>query len=403
MDKQRCETPQQAGHRLLKDAGYHAAGGKVTMARVKRTVRKALVGHEDDEHGGEHKPIRLKSGGAVRGHHPKERPDRHRRQIGGQLPVPAGQPPMTGAAPSAGQAPSPQQMAMMQARMQQPASGNAMPPAQTTPTVKRGGAVDMDMDRRNDGEGANRDKPVRPQGEGRRASGGPADGPDSNMQNDPRMRPGQTYSRGSDNQMHLTDTDRGYQAARENEMQNTGRARGGSANEWNTEGVSDAWEDREKTEDVDNERSRGGRAHRADGGFLGERMPHAGPKMGGGKKGGGAKTINVIVGHGDDDGKAQMAHQAGMAQGMQIGAQRVAARLAGAGGAPAGPPRPPMGPPPGAGGMPPPGAGMGGPPGMPPGGPRPMPPGMPPGGGMPMQARGGKVRDEHGRFVGGRV
>jgi hypothetical protein len=146
---------------------------------------------------------------------------------------------------------------------------------------------------------------------------------------------------------------------------------------------------------------------RASGGAFGDMnamndMPKPGgsPKMGSSKghKTGGPKVVNVIVGHGDDDSKAQMAHQQGMQAGLQMGARAAAAKTGGGGG----PPRPPMAPPMGGpppGGMPPPGGGgmPGGPPMM--GGPRPMPGGPPPPG-MPMQAHGGRIRRADGGKVG---
>jgi hypothetical protein len=50
-------------------------------------VKRAIVGHEDAEHGGEHKPIKVKSGGAVKGKRPEHRPDkRARRADGGHIP-----------------------------------------------------------------------------------------------------------------------------------------------------------------------------------------------------------------------------------------------------------------------------------------------------------------------------
>lgn len=130
----------------------------------------------------------------------------------------------------------------------------------------------------------------------------------------------------------------------------------------------------------------GGRAveGRAEGGRRGDRK---------GKKHKGT-TVNIILGGQGQQGdpqREQMAHQAGMQQGVQVGAKMAAAKLAGAGGPPPGGP-PPGGMPPGAGG-PPPGA-MGG---MPPGGPpRPPiagmgPPGAPPPGMMPPRARGGRA------------
>lgn len=86
MDTIRTETPQQHGARMLRDSGYHADGGKVTMPRVRKVVKRALVSHEDAEHGGEHKPIKLKSGGAVSGEKIARRPDRKHRDMGGDIP-----------------------------------------------------------------------------------------------------------------------------------------------------------------------------------------------------------------------------------------------------------------------------------------------------------------------------
>lgn len=109
----------------------------------------------------------------------------------------------------------------------------------------------------------------------------------------------------------------------------------------------------------------------------------------------GAKRVQIVVNAGPkgDPQREQMAHQAGIQQGLAVGKS-------------AGMPHP-AGPPPGAmpGGPPagmPPGAMAGKPPMGPPGGgmpPRPM--GPPPGAGM--MARGGAMRDQHGRFMGGRV
>jgi hypothetical protein len=195
-----------------------------------------------------------------------------------------------------------------------------------------------------------------------------------------------------------------------------GRARGGATDEFDTRSDSDAREEREKFENVDNDMSDGERAddegestrlrggyipihkhhddlkleqRRAEGGMLDEMggRPHM-PRTGGKGAKGGAKTINVIVGHGDDGGgREQMAHQAGMQQGMQIGAQR--ARMGGM------PPPRPMGPPPGPMGIP------GGPPtaAPPPRPPMGVPPGGGPGAGMPMAKRGGAL----GRADGGAV
>lgn len=77
------ETPEERGRKMLHNAGYRAEGGKVTMPRVRRVVKRALVGHEDAEHGGEHKPIKVKSGGAVKGEMPRHRPDRRARRADG--------------------------------------------------------------------------------------------------------------------------------------------------------------------------------------------------------------------------------------------------------------------------------------------------------------------------------
>jgi hypothetical protein len=75
------ETPHERGKRHLRQAGYKAGG--VTLPKVKRVVKRALVGHEDAEHGGEHKPIKLRSGGPVHGHEAKHRPDRRARGVDG--------------------------------------------------------------------------------------------------------------------------------------------------------------------------------------------------------------------------------------------------------------------------------------------------------------------------------
>lgn len=120
-----------------------------------------------------------------------------------------------------------------------------------------------------------------------------------------------------------------------------------------------------------------------------------------GKKGSHKVIVNVNGQQGDPM-REQMAHKAGLQQGMAIGAR-------GAGAVPGGPPRPPMAPP------------MGGAPAgpmMPPGGAPPMaqPPPMmpprppmagPPGGAppMPMRRAGGAItrRDAAGRFTGGAI
>lgn len=294
MDRIRTETPQEAGTRLLHSAGYRSEGGRVTMPRVKRVIKKAFVQHEDEEHGHEHKPIQLKAGGAVKGEKPKSRPDRrsrgeHHRDMGG---------PMPGAMPMQTVAPSP--------TMGVAKNGGKIKER------KRGGSIDGDMN----------------------------------------------------GTVHV---DRRYEA----------------------EGI---------------DQPHGPEKRRANGGDLGEMAsmsrPHGGASKGHGK-GGGPKVVNVIVGKGDDgDQKAQMAHQQGMQQGVQVGARMAAQKMAAGAG---GPPRPPMAPPPGGGmppggPMPPPGGGgmAGGPPMM--GAPRP-PGAMPP----QMARRGGHVRDEYGRFVGGAV
>lgn len=109
----------------------------------------------------------------------------------------------------------------------------------------------------------------------------------------------------------------------------------------------------------------------------------------------GKVQINVNAAPQGDPQREAMARQQGMQQGAQIGARAVAARLAGAGGG---------GPPPGgvpmrapmAGGPPMAPAGAGAPPMQ-----RPVVP--PGGGGPPVMARGGWLRDRHGRFAGGQV
>jgi len=86
LDHLPTETPEQAGHRLLHAAGYRAEGGKVTMPRVRKVVTRAIEGHEDAEHGGERKPVRVKAGGTVTGKAPQHRPDkRARRADGGKI------------------------------------------------------------------------------------------------------------------------------------------------------------------------------------------------------------------------------------------------------------------------------------------------------------------------------
>ena len=294
MDHLPTETPMQRGAKMLRDSGYRADGGEVTMARVKKTVKRALISHENAEHGGEHKPIRLKAGGPVKGHKPEHRPDKRGRDAGGAMP---------GDTPQM----SPQMaQAMMQARAAQAA------PMQQQPgmgVAKNGGKI-------------------------KRASGGGIDG-DLNG---------------------VATVDRRYKA----------------------EGIDQPH----------------GPARRAEGGGLD--MPsteHPKPKT---KSHGAPKNVIVMVGHGDDGAKAQMAHQEGMQQGAQLGARAAMQKMAAAGGG--GPPRPPMAPPPGPA-MPPPGGGgmAGGPPMM--GAPRP-PMGAPP----PQMARaGGMIRDRMGRFVGGAV
>jgi hypothetical protein len=284
VDGLRTETPMQRGAKMLRDSGYHADGGKVTMARVKKTVKRAVTEHEDEEHHGKHGVIRLKAGGAVKGKKPAHRPDRKARDAGGQLP-------MTGAMP-----PSP--AAMQQAQAARTAQMSQAPAVGAPPQMPAAAQPPM------------------------------------------------------------------------------GVAKDGGKVE----------------------------RKRADGGNLGMGMDSAPkPRRGGkssGHKGGGPKTINVIVGKGDSGAEAQQAHQQGMQEGVQLGARAAAQKMAGAPVRPpmAGPPRPPMGAPP-PGGMPPPGGGgmAGGPPmAGAPGAPRPP---MPP----QMARDGGHLRDEHGRFVGGSV
>lgn len=89
----RVENPAEAGKRMLRESGY-ANGGSVSEGELKRVVRKALIGHEDDEHEGEHRRIKVKSGGKVAGRHAKHRPDRRRANGGGMpegTPEPGGE------------------------------------------------------------------------------------------------------------------------------------------------------------------------------------------------------------------------------------------------------------------------------------------------------------------------
>lgn len=79
-----CKTPGERGKEALSKAGY-AVGGKITMPRVKRVVRRGIAEHETEEHGGRHGKITLKAGGSVRGEKAKERPDRQRRADGGGI------------------------------------------------------------------------------------------------------------------------------------------------------------------------------------------------------------------------------------------------------------------------------------------------------------------------------
>lgn len=337
MEYPRVETPMERGRKMLADSGYRAEGGKVTVPRVKRIVRRAIEGHEDAEHGGERKPLRLKAGGAVKGRKPAHRPDRKARDAGGAMPVPGSM--------------SPQQMQEMQMlRSQQQPQGAPqaaqMPPPSVAkdggkvPKRAHGGGIDNKMngvvhvDRRYEAEGI--DQPHGP--ERRRATGGGVE-----IGEPVKVLEGGGQYRSGRPEMPPED----YQRV----------------------------------------------PHRAAGGM----MPEA-PKVGGmGKrKGGGPKTVNVIVGKGDDGQQAQQAHQAGMQQGVQLGARMAAQKMAGGpspGAGPGGPPRPPMAPPPGAG-MPPPGAMAG----------APRPP-MTPGGMPPQMARRGgtiKVR-AHERRAGGSV
>lgn len=69
-----CETPQERGARMMKEAGY--AGGGEVSAPVKRAIKRAVGEHETQEHGGKHSTIKLRSGGEVPGMHAKGRPDR---------------------------------------------------------------------------------------------------------------------------------------------------------------------------------------------------------------------------------------------------------------------------------------------------------------------------------------
>jgi hypothetical protein len=155
------------------------------------------------------------------------------------------------------------------------------------------------------------------------------------------------------------------------------RARGGSIDS-GLNGVASV-DRRYEAEGIDQPH---GPEHRADGGQTG---------MHRGGKGKGPKNITIIVGKGgDDDGKAQMAHQAGLQQGAQIGAKMAA----GAGG----PPRPPIGPP--GGGPMPGGSPIAGPPPGAGGPPMPPRPGMPP----QMARDGGKIKVRaHERRAGGTV
>lgn len=297
MENIRTETPEARGAKMLRDSGYRSNGGKVTMPKVKRTVKKAIREHENAEHQGKHEKLKLKAGGKVEGKRPAHRPDRR----------------------------------------------------------ARGGALRTELDR---------DEP----------------GDRGDTQRDPRQSRTEPASFN------------GLSRGGEPDERSRFRARGGELMRDDLDEDEGGDESQSGTH-KENGLARGGRAHRADGGEMGTmgemprpRMPSPGRKALKSGKGG----VTVVVGHGDDGAKEQMAHQAGMQQGVQVGARMAAQKLEGGGaGGPPRAPSPPMaapsGPPPGGGGMP-----GGAPPGMGPQRPMGPPPGGPPG--MAMAKRGGRIR-----------
>lgn len=74
-----CETPQERGARMMRQAGY-AGGGSVT-APVKTAIKRAVREHETQEHGGKHSTIKLAGGGMVPGEPQRSRPDRKGRNV----------------------------------------------------------------------------------------------------------------------------------------------------------------------------------------------------------------------------------------------------------------------------------------------------------------------------------
>jgi hypothetical protein len=377
----RTESPQQAGERLCREAGY-ARGGAVDHPDEEQD--KELFKREIGK-----VRLKAKAGGKIKGERPVERPDKRAR--GGGVKRDDGGPLMPGVnaakgRPVAGGSVS----AARPGTVPQP---QGMPTQQAMNGAKHGGKV-----AKRDAGGPlgpnGQPMPMPPNGmpQGQPMAGGANPQMRPPMPPPGGMPPGAMPPQGmTPQQPPVTVAKHGGKVAK--------RADGGSLN-----GIVHV-DRRYDAEGID--QPHGPERRRASGGAFGDMnamndMPKPGgsPKMGSSKghKTGGPKVVNVIVGHGDDDSKAQMAHQQGMQAGLQMGARAAAAKTGGGGG----PPRPPMAPPMGGpppGGMPPPGGGgmPGGPPMM--GGPRPMPGGPPPPG-MPMQAHGGRIRRADGGKVG---
>lgn len=237
-DKAR-EMVARTGHELpAKSLHRYARGGGLSKEederQDERDIAHGVHEHEDALHHGERKTkIKLKAGGHVEGEAARHHLGRRARggptgkkgthvnvivapQGGGDRP-PMGGPPTAMAPPPPRPAPAPPMAAPPpRPAMAPPPGAGMMPPGggmRPPGMMKRGGGVKH------------------------RASGGANDGADNNTSSDSRIRPGQTYDRGSDNQMHLTGTDREYQAAREGEMRDTGRKRGGGIQKVSQTGV----------------------------------------------------------------------------------------------------------------------------------------------------------------------
>ena len=99
-----CETPQERGAKMMREAGYtaRAAGGHVgngdhpdekqDKRRIRKMVGRAKIklakggeAHPEDPGDEQKQDMKYRSGGKVEGKHAKERPDRKRRADGGEM------------------------------------------------------------------------------------------------------------------------------------------------------------------------------------------------------------------------------------------------------------------------------------------------------------------------------